>query len=369
MIVVAEPTYADDEHAAINAAVLGSIFLACGPVVFAATTLQQAGVAAATTAGPLNVPVEAITVLPPGGVTLRRMRHQWRTLSGLVRRHRPRTLVLLSAGPETLFVTRLLVTRYPGLSIFAIMHGNLSTIVGWRSRDPRRRLIDLRSGLRVARHRRIRLIVLEADIRDRIASLIPNKFLVWPMPTNGFEQARPATWAAPARLTLTFVGTANRRKGFGDVLMLHKQSGDLYDWTVAGSLSGEFTPDEIRGLKRPAQRLSRADYISEVRRADYAIMPFGQEYALTASASLLDCVTQRKPIIALRNSMLSGLQAGYGPFGYLCDDLAAMRDLLSHPERLRDEGAYAGFQRTLDAIHAARLPEVLAVTVRKDLGC
>ena len=368
MIVVAEPTHADDEHAPGNFAILASIAAVCQPVVFAATARQQAGIAAIA-AVPAGVPIETIAVLPPGGVTLRRMRHQWRTLSGLVRRHRATTLVLLSAGPETLFVARLLVARHPGLRVFAVMHGNLSTIVGWRSRDPRRRLIDLRSGLRVARHPRIRLIVLEADIRSRVAALIPNDFLVWPNATNGLEQAPPARWVAPPRLTLTFVGTANRRKGFGDILALRRETGDLHDWTVAGRVSDEFTPDETRGFTWRAQRLPRAEYLSEVRRADYAIMPFGQEYALTASGSLLDCVTQRKPVIALRTSMLSGLQAEYGPFGYLCDDLAAMRDLLSNPGRLRDEAMYAGFQRTLDLIHAARLPQALAAVVRRDLGC
>lgn len=369
MIVVAEPTYADDEHAVINGAIIESIVKACGPIVFAATPAQQAGIAETMDGRIAHATIELITVLPSGGVSLYRMQHQWRTLSGLVRRHRARTLVLLSAGPETLFAARVLVIRYPALRVFAVMHGNISTIVGWRSRDPRRRLIDLRSGLRVARHPRIHLIVLEDDIRGRLASLIPNHVLVWPMPTNEFEQPPAVPWAAPVKLTLAFVGKATRAKGFGDIVALQERTGDLHTWTVAGTVSAEFTSDDLKSFTRPADRPSRVEYLAGIRRADYTIMAFGQDYNLTASASLLDCVTQRKPMIALRNSMLSHLEAEFGAFGHLCDDTEAMLQLVADPGRLKNETAYAGFQRVLDAIHAARLPEALAATVRSSLEC
>lgn len=138
MIVVAEPTYAEDGHVAINGAIIESIVKACGAVVFAATATQQAGIAETTNGGIADAATELITVPPAEGMSIYRMRHQWRTLFGLVRQHRTKTLVLLSAGPETLFVARGLVTRYPALRVFAVMHGNISTIVGWRSRDPRR---------------------------------------------------------------------------------------------------------------------------------------------------------------------------------------------------------------------------------------
>lgn len=369
MIVIAEPTYAGDDHVVINGAIIESIVKACGAVVFAATAIQHAGIAETTNGGIADAAPELITVQPAGGVSIYRMRHQWRTLFGLVRRHRAKMLVLLSAGPETLFVARGLVTRYPALRVFAVMHGNISTIVGWRSRDPRRRLIDLRSGLHVAHHPRIHLVVLEDDIRNRLASLIPNHCLVWPMPTNEFEQARATPWVAPAKLTLAFVGRANRAKGFGDIVALQKQTGGLHAWAVVGTLSPEFELGDLKAFTRPVHRLSRADYLAEIRRADYTIMSFGQEYHLTASASLLDCVTQRKPIIALRNSMLSQLETTFGAFGHLCDDTEAMLQLVAHPERLRDEPSYARFQRALDAIHAARLPGALAATIRSDLGC
>lgn len=369
MIVVVEPTYAGDDHAAVNGAILQSLSIACGPVLFAATAKQHAGVAEALKDGLAEVATETIHVMPPGGVKLRRMWGQHRFLSDIVGRHRPEALVLLSAGPETLFAARWLATRHHRLRILAVMHGNISGIVGWRSRDPRRRLIDMTSSLRAARHPRIQLVVLEATIKDRLATLIPNRIVVWPMPTNHVEQPAWTRWTPPRRLTLTCVGSANREKGFAGIIAMQKQTGALYQWAVTGTISAEFAPEDVEVFTKPSRRLNREDYLAEVRKADYAVITFGQDYALTASASLLDCFTQRKPVIALRTAALSSLEAEFGAFGYLCDGPDAMLQLVMEPGRLRDEAAYAGFQRTLDTIHAARLPDALAVTLRTDIGC
>ena len=108
MIIVAEPTYRDGEHATINGSILRAITLACGPILLAATPAHQAFVAEALETKALedalpSMTVQSIEVMVPGGVHLKRMRAQWRTLDGLVRQHRPHTMLLLSAGPETLF--------------------------------------------------------------------------------------------------------------------------------------------------------------------------------------------------------------------------------------------------------------------------
>ncbi len=369
MTVVAEPTYADAEHAAVNGAMLCAIRQACGPVLFASNPLQRASIKQAG-AGLDGVTVQDIDVMPPGGVHLRRMRAQWRTLDGLARQHGPAALVLLSAGPETLFVARGLVERHQAMRVFAVMHGNLATVTGWRSRDPRRRLIDLRSGLALARHPRIRLIVLEEHIRTAAAEAgLSNRFLVWPLPSNAQEQAAPARWTPPQRLRLAFVGTANRIKGFADVLALARAAGPAYRWALAGKLGPEFRPEEIEGFELPSGPLDRPGFLREVRRADYAIMSFGPDYRLTASGSLMDCVAQRKPIIAVGNPALDALQRRFGPIGHVCPDLDAAARLLAEPARLRDPDAYAAFQRALDRVQADRLPQSLACIVRRDLGC
>lgn len=373
--VVAEPTYRDREHAAVNGSILRAINMTCKPVLFAATPAHQAFVAEALRTETLEdalpgMATEPIEVSAPGGVHLRRMRAQWRTLDGLVRQHRPKTMVLLSAGPETLFVARLLVTRHRALRLFAIMHGNLGRTIGWRSRDPRHRLIDIRSGLSVSHHPRIRLIVLETHIPAAAAAAgLRHDFLVWPHPSNQQEQVFPTPWESPDRMRLTFVGTANRQKGFDQIAKLRREAGADYDWAVAGTLGQEFAADDAAGFDMPPGRLSRPDFLAAVRRADYAVLSFGAEYAFTASGSLMDCITQRKPLIAVTNTLLAQLEAQYGPLGHLCANPADMAALLRQPDRLRDAVAYSAFQKTLDTIHADRLPDRLTAIIRSDLGC
>ncbi len=365
MILTVEPTYADHEHAAVNVALLQAIG-ACGPVRLAATPEQSAAMQEAATH---RTPTQIITVLPPGGVHLRRMAAQWRTLHTLVRQHRPEPLILLSAGPETMFVMRALVTRHPWLRIVAIMHGNLADITGWRSRDPRRRLIDLASGLRVARHPRIRLVVLEEGIRDAARPLIPHDLLVWPLTILPNEIAQPAPWAPGPRLNLVFPGTASRGKGFDTVRAWRAAAPDAYEWSIAGRPTPEYTATDMAGFQTPTGRLSRAAYLTAIRKADFALMALGPEYELTASGSLLDCVAQAKPLISLTSPALEALARRYGPPGHILPSPDAIQRLLADPARLRDPAAYAAFQQNLAAAAQDRLPQALAPIVCKDIQC
>lgn len=366
---MAEPTYGGADHAAINAGLLQAIGQVAGPVVFASTAGQRAAILEADARALDGAECRDIRVMEPGGVHLRRMAAQWRALSGLVAAHRPELAVLLSAGPETLFVARGLAMRHPRLRQFVVMHGNLATATGWRSRDPRRRLIDLNTGLRLARHPRIRLVVLEDHIRT--AALhhgLAADFLVWPHTVLAGEAGTMAPWQPSGRLRIAWVGTANRRKGFEDYLALHRHNAARHDWLVVGRPGDEFDPAALAGLDIPAERLDRAAFLARLRRADYAFMAFRSEYELTASGSLLDCINQRKPILAVRNAMLEGLARRHGPIGHLCDDLAGVRALLEDGAALRDPARYAGFQRALDAIAHTRLPQALAATMREHLA-
>ena len=368
MIVVAEPNYRDGEHASVNGNILSGIAANYSPTLFASTPLHRDMVQDGANPFPQSIDFCNITVMPPGGVKLRRIWAQWTTLMALMHQHSPHTLVLLSTGPETLFAVRALVTRFPTLQVYAVMHGNINDALGWRSRDPRRRLIDMRSGLRVGRHPRIHLIALEEHIRAAAARLgFDNTFLVWPLPISSHEVSPVAPWMPGPKLRLAFIGTGHRNKGFDEFLTLHSAAGPLYDWSLIGRLGAEYAPDQVVGIERPAGFLSRPEFVRQVRQADYAIAHFPPHYELTASGSLLDCVAQCKPIIAVETPVLAGLAQRYGKFGYLCPDVAATNRLLLEPERLRDRAAYAKFQANLDTMRRERIPEVLAQRISQDL--
>lgn len=368
-LLVAEPTFRGGDHAPVNAALLQALTLAAGPAILATTRRQRDAIAEADPAALAAATWHEIEVMEAGGVKLRRILAQWRTLSALVAAYRPAVLVLLSTGPETLFAARALALRHRGLRLFLVLHGVLADAIGWRSRDPRRRLIDLRSGLRVARHPRIRLVVLEEHIRAAaLRHRLGAAFLVWPHTVLEAEAAAPSHWAAPPRLRIAWVGSANRQKGFDDFLALHRSCATRYAWSVAGRASAEYEATALAGLDVPDTWLDRATLLSRVRAADYAFVALRDEYELTASGSLLDCINQRKPILAVRSTMLEGLAQRYGPIGHLCDDLAGVQRLLEDGTALRDAPSYARFQAALDAIARDRLPAALARTIGRDMA-
>ena len=366
-LIVAEPTYRDAEHAPINAVV--AQILATNAACLATTAAQHDAIAAVAPGFPLP-PHTTIEVLPPGGVTLHRMRAQWRTLAALVTHYRATKLLLLSAGPETLFVARALVTRNPALTIHAIMHGNMADLVGWRSRDPRRRLIDLRASLGWVSHPRIHLVVLEQYIADAAHRGGPgwrgvsNRFCVWPHATLAQEQPDAHPWAPGPRLRLTVPGVANREKGFDTILALAAAS-PQHDWTVTGRLSTEYNKAPPLIPAAPA-RLLRPDYLAALRRADYAVLAHQPAYELTASGSILDCATNRVPLIALRSPALDALTAAHGPLGYIVSDQDAALALL-HSPAMHDRAAYARFEHALADLHNSRTAATLSPLICRDL--
>lgn len=369
-LVVVDPTYRGTEHAPINAAF--TQLLTPGASCIATTPAMFRAMVAIDPSAPLPAH-EVIDVLPSGGVTLRRMRVQWRVLSALVVQHKATALLLLSAGPETLFVARALTTRHPGLRIHAIMH-NMSDMAGWRSRDPRRRWIDMRAGLRWADHPAITLVVLEdyiaAAARDGgsdwrgIWRGVANRMQVWPHPTLAQEQPKLAPWTPGARLRLTIAGRASRDKGFDTILALAAAS-PQHDWSVTGRLDPPY--DAAPPMPSAAERLSRPDYLTALRRADYAVVAHQPAYDLTASGSILDCATNRIPVIALRSPAVTALSAHYGPLGPIVPDAEAALALLDSPA-LRDTAAYSAYQRSLEALHQSRTIAALAPLIRGDLG-
>ncbi|MBV8589538.1 MAG: hypothetical protein JO212_05670 [Acetobacteraceae bacterium] len=368
-IVVVEPTYRDAEHAPVNAAMLQALSLACPGhgLVFAATREHCQAIQDVTGATASALAFREIAVLPPGGISLRRMRAQWRAIAGAVRQHAPQTAVLLSSGPETFFVCRALVTAFPSLRLFVIQHGGLAEIVGWRSRDPRRRLFDYRSGLVAATHSRIYLIVLEEHIKQAACrSRTGPHFHVWPHPLPPNEHAPCIRWNPGPTLRIASVGAVKRAKGFADFLLLARGAANgPFKFHLVGPLYDRFDQAELTGIERPANRLGRAEYLYELRRADYAFMSFKGTYDLTASGSLLDCVGQLKPIIATRTPLLETLAEKYGPIGFLCPDIDALARLLAAPERLRDRAAYSQFQHSLDTMRRDRSPAALAPIIHR----
>ena len=107
-----------------------------------------------------------IDVPPGGGISANRFFAQWRAIRSVMRRATPRVVVLLSCGAETFFAARSIVSEFSSVVFFIVLHGNLNDAIGWRLRDPRRRLFDYRSGIATSRVIPTRLVVLEGKVRS-----------------------------------------------------------------------------------------------------------------------------------------------------------------------------------------------------------
>ena len=371
VVTIVEPTFSNGQHAPLNAALIQAVASsgAFRRIRFFAAPTQQRGVMALLPDRCRRlIEFESATIGPPGGVRLSRGIRQLALLWGS--RRQTDFLLMLSSGPETFFVCRLLCLLRRHVRIAIILHGNLESAAGWRSRDPRRRLFDYRTGLGVAIHPNIRLIVLEPAIKRSMERHgIPGweRISVLPHPVDEAEFRGQVGLSNPSFLTLGFIGHAKRSKGFTEFLdlarhaKLHEQP---YEFVLAGFLLEDFPADDLAAVACPSTELSRENFLDAVSTIDYACLPFDPKiYEFTASGSLLDAVCGLKPMIAVAFPALLDLVAEFGPLGFVCQNLESMRALLAEPARLLDEAAYAGFQGNLRRLRESRLPSALAQRV------
>jgi glycosyltransferase involved in cell wall biosynthesis len=245
----------------------------------------------------------------------------------------------------------------------------------WRSRDPRHRFLDSRSSLFVGRHSPIRFVVLEAAIREAALALnlLPaSRTDVWPHPISDDEARSPSHPLQPEKLSIAFLGAAKRSKGFDKFLdimrvaLRHDPRG--YKFSLIGAIYDRFAAVDLVGIELSDDMLPRSEYLDRLRRVDYVCMPLEPDtYALTASASLLDCVASATPLIATRTAAVAHMAVA-GPIGFLADSPDALADIVLDRARLADRATYEMFQRNLVCQQRQRLPGAIASAVRETLS-
>lgn len=374
MIGILEQTYARHDHASSNAALIQAVALAFPDedFLFASTAEQRGYVEEFRPLSPRTQYMD-ITVPPPGGVSVRRFAAQWRAIRGVIRRAKPHTCILLSSGPETFFAARAIVTEFSSVVLFIVLHGNLNDATGWRSRDPRRRFFDYRAGLAAARHDRIRLVVLEDYIRSVALRerLLPGAAtFVWPTAFNECELADPVglrTDGSPIRIA--FLGSATKNKGFDKFLDLARVfDASDYEFRFIGSALEEFPEAALAKIEMPPGHLTREDFIRRLRDVDYVFTPYSEKiYEFSASGSLLDCISQTKPVISLDFAGVRELAERWGDIGFICKSMEQVKALLSRKADLSNPALYSKYQANLAAIRESRTPAGIAPLIRRAL--
>lgn len=377
MIAVLEPVFTDMHHGPGNAGLLEAIMLAFPneQITFVAASTHRVAIKETLGAVDATLGQFDIDILPPGGKSIARIRAQLRAMRQALQALRPRILVCLSSTPETFFACRLLSLQAHSLRIVVVLHGNLHDAIGWRSLDPRHRLLDSRSSLFVGRCSPIRFVVIESAIRVEALArglLPPNRTDVWPH-TILVDEVRPLSRRLLSnKISIAYLGAAKRSKGFDQFLTVMRRvqqsNPNGYNFSVIGAMCDQFTAEETLGLELAKAILPRDKYLERLRQVDYVYLPLQPEtYSLTASGSLIDSVASAIPLIATRTGAVAHMAAN-GPIGFLADRPEALADLVLEHARLADRATYEVFRRNLVNLQKQRFPAVIARAVRETLG-
>src|SRR5262245_29513057 len=180
MIVVCEPVCYGLEHVPVNAAVVHVVRLAFPEhrITVVSEIEHLNGIRDALRSVDLGgIEWKSVEIPPRRAKFWQRIRREYqlmRTLSHLVTDARGRRLLLLNAFDSTLLALsacRALSSRAPPAQ--AILHGTLNDLVGWRSRNPVERALDLRSSMQLAAKSKLQYLVLEETIKASVLDVLP----------------------------------------------------------------------------------------------------------------------------------------------------------------------------------------------------
>jgi hypothetical protein len=282
-------------------------------------------------------------------------------------------VIFLTGEPHHIWAAKLYRMVTPGFRCHLVLHGDVHSIRGWRSRNPFVRLRDYVSAIGRANHPDVRMIALENHIRTNIDATIPGTA---PFIDVIRHPCTPADvdWLSPipADGTLRFglLGIAGKSKGLDVFARLAQRAGkDLTrnaEFRLIGKLQNGAEQLDLSGISGPwpfsKEWLPREVFDSELARLHYVVLPYNMDYyGLSASGVLLDVLRWRKPIVAFDTPVVRELAERFGDIGVLCADedemAAAVNALLTDYDPQR----YQRQRQNLDAAYRSRLPEAAAL--------
>ncbi len=381
MIVVCEPICWGLEHVPINASILEILRLALPSeeIVFCGERSHLKNVSAQMGAGISSSIVWNAIKLPP---RLTKDRNRWivdyKLLKSLTRMFSKDTnshLLLTATAPSTLVALKFLIKYvYRKRTAQVILHGNLSMLSGWRSRNPIIRIQDLRTALVVPDSGKVRYIVLETSIKEAMLNVLPSlvgkvDVLDHPIPPSEGEQSI-GDLSMP--LQFGFLGLASEAKGFPFYLTVASELSMKYPQRVEFNAIGTVPCDqeklEMIALKRkPGFRiLNRDKFTRYLKELHFVCFPYQSgHYEFSASGALLDSIGWEKPFIAMRLPIFENLFSRFGDIGYLCATEAEFRETIDGIIKDKDIARYRKQILALRKVGESRTPEILASKYRK----
>jgi glycosyltransferase involved in cell wall biosynthesis len=287
-------------------------------------------------------------------------------------------LVLASAVPSTIYALKLVRARL-GRRMprsYAVLHGVLSEVWGWRSRNPWVRAQNMAAALLFPGNGAIVYLVLEPHIGGELARRWPQlaaHIAVLPHPVPP-APAAPREVALEAPIRVGFLGLASRAKGYDTFVDLARavaaRQGVAAEFHAIGRRAPD-APADDSCLATPAsrERLPRERYVELARRMHYMCVPFRKEaYRYVASGVLADAIAYRVPVIAFDLPAIAEIARSHGEIGHICRDEADMAKTIEAIARAPDRERYRRQCAALDSVRRSRQPEALAPAWRRICG-
>jgi glycosyltransferase involved in cell wall biosynthesis len=231
-----------------------------------------------------------------------------------------------------------------------VLHGYLGGVSGKRSRNPIRRLQDMKTALTLPGGGGIQYFVLEMSIKEALLKYLPSlhkrlEVIEHAIPPNE-ELLQPIDLRLPAGFG--FLGRAEKLRGFPVFLSLASEMTKKYRGKIEFHAIGRYPSREdstneadVLATKPAFQRIERPEFIERARKLHFVIFPLSpQFYELSACGSLLDAIAWGKPVIARNIPILSNLFRKYGDIGYLFNDEIELREIIGNIIEKHDDLHY-----------------------------
>jgi hypothetical protein len=211
-----------------------------------------------------------------------------------------------------------------GVRVELLAHGNIAEILAKTGLNPLRRIQSMGHQLRVPLPAWMRFVILERDIADTLhnswgVSLSSIKVMELPIVPDELPTWNPSTRSHRGMLDIGFLGDPRPQKGFGQFLATASEfHAKDFSFHAIGREVPSMPKDGLQFLSTvPAKiPLERSAYLNAIRQVDLVCVPFLPEYRLIPSGSLVDAITQLKPLVYPGSAAFEKITERFGPIGY-----------------------------------------------------
>jgi glycosyltransferase involved in cell wall biosynthesis len=261
------------------------------------------------------------------------------------------------------------------LTLQVVLHGYMGGVSGKRSRNPIRRLRDMKTALTMPGGSRIQYFVLETSIKEAMLKYLPSLHQRLEVIEHSIPPSEELLQAIDLRLPASFgfLGRAEKVRGFPTFLTLASEMTRKHQGKVEFHVIGrypkreDFTNEADVLTTKPAfERLERHEFIERARKLHFVVFPLSPEfYELSACGSLLDAIAWGKPVIARNIPILSNLFRKYGDIGYLFNDEMELKETIESIIQKPDDSHYKSQVQNMKQVREDRSAIALAQIYRE----